>query len=131
MISSTRVTTPRIPLTCLILVILPLTASCRKEMPRTVLQARSDIAQISEAVDLFRITHGRYPSSPAEVTLATDVYRPRLTSIPNDPWGHEYILTLPGDHGTFDIMTYGADGRPGGSGEDADISYRALLSERR
>ena len=45
----------------------------------------------------------------------------RTGLVPNDPWGHPYIYRSPGEHGAYDIISYGADGQPGGEGNDADI----------
>ena len=45
-----------------------------------------------------------------------------LDRIPKDPWGNAYVYVSPGSHGDYDISSYGADGAPGGEGEDADIN---------
>jgi len=42
--------------------------------------------------------------------------------VPLDPWNGDYVYTYPGEHGDFDIVTYGQDGAPGGDGENADVS---------
>ena len=42
--------------------------------------------------------------------------------VPKDPWGNEYIYVFPGEHGDFDLTSYGADGQPGGTAENADIN---------
>jgi general secretion pathway protein G len=42
-------------------------------------------------------------------------------AIPLDPWGRRYLYKSPGDHGEFDLQSYGRDGQPGGSGNDADV----------
>ena len=49
--------------------------------------------------------------------------------IPQDPWGNDYIYKKPGDHGEFDIISYGADGQPGGEDEDADIGNWTVVEE--
>jgi len=46
---------------------------------------------------------------------------PYIKGIPLDPWSREYVYRCPGTRGEFDIISYGADGRPGGQDEDADI----------
>jgi len=51
------------------------------------------------------------------LSKALDQYR-----IPKDPWGFDYRYTAPGEHGDYDLLSYGRDGRPGGEGEDADIT---------
>ncbi|MBI2560675.1 MAG: type II secretion system protein GspG, partial [Planctomycetes bacterium] len=42
-------------------------------------------------------------------------------NVPKDPWGNEYVYTYPGNNGEFDIISYGADGKEGGEGENADV----------
>ena len=49
--------------------------------------------------------------------------------IPQDPWGNDYVYKKPGDHGEFDIISYGADGQPGGEDEDADIGNWTVVEE--
>jgi general secretion pathway protein G len=43
-------------------------------------------------------------------------------AVPLDPWGHAYVYVLPGEHGEYDLFSYGKDGQPGGTGEAADIT---------
>ena len=43
-------------------------------------------------------------------------------NVPKDPWGNEYVYVFPGEHGEFDLISYGADGQPDGDGENADIN---------
>lgn len=94
--------------------------------------ARNDIAAIMQALKLYRLDNQRYPTS--EQGLAALVTRPTvdpqppnwkpngyLERLPNDPWGHRYEYLNPGLHGEIDVFSFGADGRPGGSGSDADI----------
>jgi general secretion pathway protein G len=45
-----------------------------------------------------------------------------LDRIPKDPWGNPFVYVFPGQHGDYDISSYGADGVPGGEGEDADVN---------
>lgn len=97
-----------------------------------VARTRSDIAAISAALNLYRLDNGAYPTT--EQGLQALVQRPGgapapanwvqggyLDRVPSDPWGRPYQYLSPGLRGTFDLMSYGADGRPGGSGVDADI----------
>ena len=42
--------------------------------------------------------------------------------VPPDPWGHPYVYTSPGEHADIDIVSYGKDGQPGGTGENADVT---------
>ena len=43
-------------------------------------------------------------------------------AVPLDPWGKAYLYKVPGQKGDFELVSYGKDGQPGGSGEDADIA---------
>ena len=48
---------------------------------------------------------------------------PYLTkAVPPDPWGNAYVFVIPGEHGEYDLLSYGKDGRPGGEGEAADVT---------
>ncbi|MFQ5345722.1 MAG: type II secretion system major pseudopilin GspG [Mariprofundus sp.] len=78
---------------------------------------------IAQALKLYRLQHGKYPASGNLHILATaDKDGKRyMDEVPKDPWGNDYIYLSPGVHGDFDILSYGADGKPGGSGFDADI----------
>jgi len=117
-------------LSVLALVIVPRVID-RPDQARMV-RAQSDIAAISSAVKLYRLDNFRYPTT--EQGLAALVSQPSsqpqpqnwaaggyMDRLPQDPWGKPYQYLSPGVHGEFDIFTYGADGRPGGSGADADI----------
>lgn len=99
----------------------------RPDQARAV-AARQDIASIAQALKLYRLDNGRYPSS--EQGLRALVERPSngannwrnyLERLPNDPWGQPYQYLSPGVHGEFDVFSLGADSQPGGDGADADI----------
>ena len=47
---------------------------------------------------------------------------PYIKKTPKDPWGRDYVYKFPGEHGSYDLISYGADGQPGGEGENADIT---------
>jgi general secretion pathway protein G len=94
--------------------------------------AKSDIASIMAALKLYRLDNQRYPST--EQGLAALVTRPEtppippnwkpggyLEKLPKDPWGRPYQYLNPGLKGEIDVLSYGADGQPGGTGADADI----------
>lgn len=92
--------------------------------------ARMQIQELSAALDMYHLEVGRYPAN--DVGLDALVTRPagvarwngpylRKSSVPKDPWGNDYIYRFPGQHGAFDLYSYGADGQVGGEGEDADI----------
>jgi general secretion pathway protein G len=93
--------------------------------------ARIQVESFASSLDLFYLDNGRYPtSSEGLVALAqrpggVDAWNgPYLRSgaVPNDPWGHPYIYRSPGEHGAYDIISYGSDGQEGGSGTAADIA---------
>ena len=92
--------------------------------------ARQDVAAIMQALKLYRLDNGRYPSS--EQGLQALVSKPTLEPLPSnwksyldrlpkDPWGHPYQMLNPGIHGEIDVFTVGADDQAGGSGADADV----------
>ncbi len=97
-----------------------------------VTAARQDIASIVQALKLYRLDNMRYPTT--EQGLEALVKKPALAPIPpnwkssgyldrlpKDPWGHPYQYLQPGLHGEGDVMSLGADGAPGGEGNDADL----------
>ena len=92
--------------------------------------AKIDIGQIAQSLDLYKLEIGRYPttqeglqalvSAPAGVANWNGPYWKKST-LPKDPWGNEYRYSAPGQHGPYDIMSYGADGKEGGEGANKDI----------
>lgn len=92
--------------------------------------ASLQLADLSAGLDLFFLDVGRYPSSdeglraliqpPVTVAGWNGPYMKKV-SIPEDPWGRSYQYEAPGQHGSYDLMSLGADGRAGGTGNDADI----------
>jgi general secretion pathway protein G len=93
--------------------------------------ARAQIDAFDKALDQFRLDVGRYPTT--EEGLQVLVMQPGgeaswrgpylKKGVPADPWGRAYVYEQPGTHGgDFDLQSYGKDGRPGGTGEDADIT---------
>ncbi len=93
--------------------------------------AQAQIASLAKALDMYRIDVGRYPTTEqglAALNIApggeSKWHGPYLQkSPPPDPWGRAYIYKSPGEHGEFDLMSYGKDGNPGGTDENADIMY--------
>jgi general secretion pathway protein G len=91
--------------------------------------AQSQIALFETAIDTYRLGMGKFPGADQglmalRVKSEADAnwdgpYLPK--EIPLDPWGHPYEYRYPGEHGDYDILSYGADGQPGGDGEDADV----------
>jgi general secretion pathway protein G len=91
--------------------------------------AKAQIDALQKSLDQYRLDVGRYPSTEqglaALVTKPADEAKwagPYLSkTVPKDPWGHDYQYRSPGEHGEYDVLSFGRDGRPGGEGEDADI----------
>ena len=95
-------------------------------------KAKADIALLEQAAEMYRLDNLAYPpandglkalvSAPAGSVEAAR-YRPGgyIRKLPDDPWGNPYHYVAPGKHGPVDIFSYGADGREGGEGNDADI----------
>jgi general secretion pathway protein G len=93
--------------------------------------AKIEIGQISQTLDLFKLEVGRYPNSqeglqalitaPAGVANWNGPYWKKDT-VPKDPWNNPYVYVFPGQHGPYDIISYGADGKEGGDGADKDIT---------
>lgn len=92
--------------------------------------ARAQIDSLGKALDQYRLDVGAYPTSDqglnALVTKPDGVDRwqgPYLQKqVPPDPWGRPYKFKSPGDHGDYDLYTYGLDGQPGGTGENVDVT---------
>ncbi|MDW5415729.1 MULTISPECIES: type II secretion system major pseudopilin GspG [unclassified Iodobacter] len=97
-----------------------------------VVAAKQDIRSIVQALKLYKLDNGRYPST--EQGLKALVEKPSAAPLPNnwktggyleklpkDPWGGDYLFLSPGIKGEIDVMSYGADGQQGGEGTDADI----------
>lgn len=95
--------------------------------------AKAQIDAIETALDIYRLDMGQYPSQEQNLNVllqapenASRWQGPYLEkSIPADPWGQPYIYRFPGERGEFDLFSYGADGQPGGDGNDADIYGRS------
>jgi general secretion pathway protein G len=91
--------------------------------------AKQDIAGLMQALKLYRLDHGNYPTlnqglkvlveRPADAKNSN--WRSYLERLPNDPWGRPYNYLNPGANGEIDIFSLGADGQPDGDGVNADI----------
>jgi general secretion pathway protein G len=92
--------------------------------------ARAQIQNFNAALGLYKLDNGSFPNTeqglaalrvkPADATQWNGPYMP--VDVPKDPWGHDYVYKFPGEHGDEpDIISYGADGQPGGDGINADI----------
>lgn len=93
--------------------------------------ARLQINGLASALDLYRVDVGRYPTQ--EESLQALVVRPPGVETWNgpyvkkqsslvDPWGAPYVYRIPGERGEFDLLSYGADKAPGGTGENQDVT---------
>lgn len=95
-----------------------------------VTAARTDIRTLVESLKRYKIDNQRYPT--AEQGLDALVHKPTagplppnwkpyLDKLPGDPWGRPYQFLNPGVNGEIDVFSFGADGQPGGEGNNADI----------
>jgi general secretion pathway protein G len=101
--------------------------------------ARAQIESLEKALDQFRLDTRHYPT--AEQGLDALVVKPASEAnwtgpylkkaVPTDPWGRAYVYRVPGTKGEFDLYSLGKDGKPGGTGEDADIGLQTQLSYNR
>ena len=92
--------------------------------------AKAQIELFSTALDMYRLDTGKYPSQETGLNAllsqageVTNWHGPYLSKsvIPKDPWGTDYVYQSPGEHGDYDLLSYGADGTNGGTDEGADI----------
>jgi general secretion pathway protein G len=100
--------------------------------------ARAQIDSLEKALDQYRLDVRHYPT--AEQGLDALVAKPvneagwsgpyLKKAVPNDPWGHAYVYRVPGQKGDFDLYSLGRDGKPGGSGEDADVGIGVGLADQ-
>jgi general secretion pathway protein G len=100
-----------------------------------VTDAQVQIKNFETALKLYKLDNGSYPST--EQGLGALVTKPTVGLIPKsykdggyleskkmpkDPWGNDYLYVSPGEHGDYDLFSYGADGAKGGEGKNADIT---------
>ncbi len=98
-------------------------------------KAKVDIAAIETTLKLYKLDNGNYPTT--DQGLLALIEKPSIEPIPlnwkdkgylekawvpKDPWGREYLYLSPGVHDEYDIISYGADGSPGGDGKNRDIN---------
>jgi general secretion pathway protein G len=93
--------------------------------------AKIQIESLGTALDLYSLDVGRYPSTseglsaliePAGVGSGWNGPYLKGNVVPSDPWGKPYVYRSPGQHGPYDVMSYGADGQEGGSGAATDVT---------
>jgi general secretion pathway protein G len=90
--------------------------------------AKAQIELLGQALDQFRLDTGRYPNTSEGLTVLSanpgipNWDGPYLKkAVPNDPWNRPYSYSSPGSHGDYDLLSYGADGAPGGEDENKDL----------
>jgi general secretion pathway protein G len=96
-----------------------------------VVKAKQDIRAYETALSLYRMDNFRYPTTdqglkalvekPADPNVRNWKEGGYIQGLRKDPWHNEYVYLSPGTRGEFDLYTLGADGQPGGEGNDADI----------
>ncbi|WP_298268600.1 type II secretion system major pseudopilin GspG [Geobacter sp.] len=99
-----------------------------------ITDAKVQIKNLETALKLYKLDNGVYPST--EQGLAALVAKPTVgvipknyreegyvesKKVPQDPWGNDFVYLSPGEHGDYDLCSYGADGVKGGEGKNADI----------
>ena len=95
-----------------------------------VTAAKTDVTNLMQALKLYRLDNQRYPTAeqglqallnkPTVAPVPTN-WKNYLDQLPKDPWGNPYVYLNPGIKGEVDVMSYGADGQPGGEGKNADL----------
>ncbi len=99
-----------------------------------VTEATIQIKNLETALKLYRMDNGHYPSTeqglnalvrPPETGLIPENFRDggylEKNFVPNDPWGNAYVYISPGMQGDYEVISYGADGTPGGEKYNADL----------
>lgn len=97
------------------------------------ISAQQQVRAIGEALEMYKLDNRRYPTT--EQGLQALSKKPEqdpmptswkdggyLKKLPLDPWDNDYVYLQPGVNGPFDLLSYGADGKAGGTGDDADIT---------
>lgn len=102
----------------------------RQEEKAKIKATRAQIELIGTALDTFRLDVGRYPTTqeglealrrnPGSLERWDGPYLKK--EVPLDPWGKSYVYRSPGEHGPYDLLSYGADGAPGGEGDNRDLT---------
>jgi len=92
--------------------------------------AKLQVEELGSGLDLFHLEVGRYPKTdeglealveaPPGVSNWNGPYL-KKKRVPKDPWGNDYVYRSPGQHGPYDLLSYGADGAQGGEGDNEDL----------
>ena len=92
--------------------------------------AKTDVNNLMQALKLYKLDNQRFPTAEQGLTAllvkpttapAPVNWKSYVDKLPNDPWGRPYQYLNPGIKGEIDVMSFGADGQPGGEGKNADI----------
>lgn len=99
-----------------------------------IVKAKVDMAALDTALKLYKLDNGEYPTTeqglraliePPEKEGGSENWKKggylEKQALPKDPWGRDFIYLSPGAHGDYDIISYGADGVPGGEDKNKDI----------
>ena len=92
--------------------------------------ARAQLDALGKALDQYRLDAGHYPSADQGLAALREqpADEPRwagpylVKAVPKDPWGRDYAYRVPGEHGDYDLISFGRDGQPGGDGDNADVT---------
>ena len=104
-----------------------------------VTAARTDVNNLVQALKLYKLDNQRYPTAdqglqalvikPTAGQIPPN-WKPYLDKLPNDPWGRPYVYRIPGERNEYEVVSFGRDGKPGGSGEDADIGVSTVVAAK-
>ncbi|MFN9449963.1 MAG: type II secretion system major pseudopilin GspG [Rubrivivax sp.] len=95
-----------------------------------VTAARTDVGNLMQALKLYKLDNQRFPTSDQGLEAlvrkpssgpGANNWKPYLDKLPKDPWGQPYQYANPGLNGEIDVFSFGADGKAGGEGNDADV----------
>lgn len=95
-----------------------------------VTAARTDVRTLVQALKMYKLDNQRYPTAEQGLDALVrkpgtgpvpNNWKPYLDKLPKDPWGQAYQYASPGLHGDVDVFSLGADGQPGGEGNDRDV----------
>ncbi|HIF03390.1 MAG TPA: type II secretion system protein GspG [Nitrospinaceae bacterium] len=80
--------------------------------------AQAQIELLGQALDLYRLENHKYPTTDEGLEKISSYLK---KEVPKDPWGNNYTYTSPGEHGDYDLVSYGADSVEGGENINKDI----------
>jgi len=81
--------------------------------------AQAQIQLLGQALDLYRLENHKYPTTDEGLKAIASYLK---KEVPKDPWGNNYVYTSPGEHGDYDLISYGADNVEGGDDTNKDIA---------